>query len=115
MPNITTTPPKAATLRKRAERERRRAANQVNKNVTLSPSNQTILDEVMSYTGRRNFSALMVDLLLAYHGKVTEHKRDHACCGKCGDPYQLNGHCLFKGDSACQYSVSSDSQRALKP
>lgn len=115
-PDITTTDPVSpTTLRKRAERERKRAAGMKEKKVTLSPWYQQITDEIMDYTEHRDFNALVLDLLKAYHTKVEAHKARHQCCGKCGDTYKKGGSCVFEGDYQCQYSHGGKRNKELKP
>ncbi|HAS6087740.1 hypothetical protein [Vibrio vulnificus] len=109
------TPVNPATERKRRERERKRNAGMQEKCVTLSQSRQAQLDEVLDYMGIANFQTLVMLLLDAQYQKVVAHKQRHQCCGKCGDPYQPSGSCVFEGDYRCQYSRNSQRNKELKP
>lgn len=101
--------------RKRQERERKRAAGMKEKTVTLSPYYQQMSDEILAYTGHKDFQALIIDLLKGYYIKVSAHKNKHERCGKCGDPYVKDGSCVFEGEQACQYSRNSQRNKELKP
>ncbi|OCH31821.1 hypothetical protein A6E13_16495 [Aliivibrio fischeri] len=107
--------PSDQTLRKRAERERKRAAGLKDRSVTLSPHYQAITQEILDYTGITDFNELTQALIKAYHQKVTAHKQKHQCCGKCGDPYKPGGACVFEGDYYCQYSHGGQYKQELKP
>ncbi|MDK2605123.1 hypothetical protein QO236_22470, partial [Vibrio vulnificus] len=108
-------PMHTATERKRRGRERKRTAGMQVKGVTLSVSRQAQWDEVLGYMGIANYQALEVLLLDAQYQKVVAHKQRHQCCGKCGDPYQPSGSCVFEGDYRCQYSRNSQRNKELKP
>lgn len=103
------------TRRKRQQRERKRKAGMVDKNVTLSPARQQQLEEVLEYMGLDSFQSLATLLLDAQYQKVKAHKQRHQCCGKCGDPYRPGGSCVFEGDYRCQYTHQGQRHKELLP
>ncbi|HIF9260441.1 TPA: hypothetical protein ACX6S2_003462 [Photobacterium damselae] len=104
-----------ATLRKRKQRQAKREAGCKDKTVTLSPHYQSVVKEIEAYTGRNDFSRLVVDLLAAYHEKLQRHQKQYACCGKCHEPYQVGGSCVLQGDAQCQYTVGGQRYQEMKP
>ncbi len=115
-PDITTTDSVSPqTLRKRQERERKRKAGMADRSVTLSPSRQKQLGEMLEYMGLDSFQSLATLLLDAQYQKVLAHKQRHQCCGKCGDPYQRGGSCVFEGDHRCQYTHKGQRHKELLP
>lgn len=115
-PEITTTDRVSPqTLRKRQERERKRNAGMVEKSVTLSPERQRQLAEMLEYMEVDSAQTLMVMLLDAHYQKIQAHQQRHQCCGKCGDPYQKDGSCVFEGDHRCQYTHKGKRHKELLP
>ena len=104
-----------ATLRKRQERERKRLAGMQDKSVTLSPMRQQQVMEVMAHMGVTDFQTLATMLLDAQYRKLQAHQARHQRCGKCGDPYQVGGSCVFEGDHACQYTHKGQRHKELLP
>lgn len=104
-----------STLRKRRSREARKAAGFRRPEVPLSPAYQKMAEEVIAYTGKKDFPELVKELIKAQYLKVQAHKARHQCCGKCGDPYKTGGSCVFEGDYECLYTHGGRREQEMKP